>query len=84
MWEQESNSITITAPYQTARILVLAEDPDLGGLNPAEKLYDGNGMWVLQFATPPEARAAIGVLTARGITAEPDYFVTVAKPDAAE
>lgn len=76
-WEQETATVTITAPYQTARIVVLTEELDVSALNAEQAISDGSGMWVLQFATPAQAKEALTALTAQGIKAEPDYYVAL-------
>lgn len=76
-WENETATVTITAPYQTARIIVLAEELDVSALNAEQAISDGCGMWVLQFATPAQAKEALATLTEQGITAEPDFYVTL-------
>ena len=70
--------------YRTARVLALTEgklNTELLGARRA--LYDGTGMWVLQFDTPAEAKTAVETLSAAGIDAEPDRHVTVAQPQSA-
>lgn len=74
-WESANSKITLTAPYQSARVLVLSDHPNLSGLTPESTLNDGNGLWVIQFSTPTEAKAAVEILQSRGITAEPDYYI---------
>lgn len=84
-WNQDTSTVTITAPYQTSRILVMAGDefaeelkPNqrLGGLGAEEPyLNDGTGMWILQFASPEKAKAALDLLEVYGYQAEPDYFL---------
>ena len=74
-WSAADSTITLTSPFQCARILVLGDSPDLSNLYPKTTITDGNGLWVLQFATPTEAREAVELLVARGITAEPDYYI---------
>lgn len=79
-WDDDSKTVTLTAPYQTARILAFADDLDVSGLNAQEVLHDGNGMWVIQFATPSGARSAVDFLAGQGITAEPDSYITLSDP----
>lgn len=74
-WSQETSQVTITAPYQTARILVWSKELDTGGLTPRAKLFDGNQLWVLQFDTPADASEAIQQLSAQGYDAEPDFYI---------
>lgn len=76
-WDQDAQTVILTAPYQTARILVFTDVLDVSGLNAREALYDENGMWVMQFATPSEAKSAIALLAGQGIAAEPDYFISL-------
>lgn len=75
-WDPETSVITLTAPYQTARLLVLAETLDTKDLGTQTVLSDGYGLWVLQFSTPAQAKEALQTLTQRGVDAEPDLYVT--------
>lgn len=79
---QDETTITITAPYQTGRVVVVLE-PDQtldrqlleqAGLKPEAAIHDGQGMWVLQFTTPAQARQAAELLAKQGLTAEPDLY----------
>lgn len=73
--KQEGDKITVTAPYQTGRILAWYEGQlDSEGLGAETVITDGTGLWVLQFTTPTQARLAAEALAARGITAEPDRY----------
>ncbi len=74
-WSAAESSITLTSPYQSARILVLDSSPDTRNLKPETTITDGDGLWVLQFSTPAEAKEAVEILNARGIAAEPDYYI---------
>ena len=74
-WEAATKTIRLTAPYQTARLIVLADQLDVLDLNAEAVISDGDEMWVLQFATPTQARNAAEVLEARGITVEPDLYI---------
>lgn len=74
-WDQETSTVTITAPYQTARVLVWSDSLDASELDADEVLYDGNNLWVLQFDTPAAATEAVEYLSDKGITAEPDTFI---------
>ncbi len=75
-WEQEASTVTITAPYQTARVLAWADgDLDVSGLDANTVLYDGENLWVLQFDTAAEAAAAVERLTDDGVMAEPDTYI---------
>lgn len=84
-FDDATSSVTITAPYQTSRILVMAGD-DLGEeLKPNQRLgglevegtplNDGTGMWILQFASPEKAKAGLALLEVNGYQAEPDYYL---------
>lgn len=82
-WEPESSSILLTAPYQTARVMVSAETLDLTQY-PAHTaaLNDGNGFWVLQFHTPGQARKSVQMLKEQGYMVQPDlYFPSEIMPD---
>lgn len=74
-WRADEQQIAITAPYQTARLLVAAEQLEFESLNPSAALYDGEGLWVLQFGTPDAARAAATALSDQGIPVEPDRYI---------
>lgn len=74
-WDQSTSTVTLTAPYQSARVLVLADSLDTGKLGAEKVIHDGDGMWVLQFASPAEAKDAVETLTGMGITAEPDLYI---------
>lgn len=76
-WDQETGTVTITAPYQTARVVALTDELDVSALDAEKAISDGSGMWVLQFATPTQAKEAFTALTEQGITAEPDLYVTM-------
>ena len=82
-WRDEANEVLISAPYQTARILAYAETLDSGSLNAVKALHS-EGLWVLQFNTPAEARAACLELENSGITVSPDYYVPVEEPPESE
>ena len=82
-WESEDARVTLTAPYQSARVLILSDHPNLNGLTPESTLNDGNGLWVIQFATPAEAKMAVELLQSRGIMAEPDYYIPPINDEAA-
>ena len=80
-WDQETAAITITAPYQTARILVHTDTLETDDLGAATVLTDGYGLWVIQFATPAQAKHAIQALSEQGIQAEPDLYITTGLAD---
>ena len=64
-------------PFRSARLIAFAEnelDPSL--FDTLACLYDGSGMWVIQFWTPGEARAAQQRLAGMGISSQPDVCVT--------
>lgn len=74
-WEQKTKTVTLTAPYQTSRIIALADETlEVGYLGAQTSLYDGSGMWVLQFNSPAEAKVGIALLKAESITVEPDTY----------
>lgn len=83
-WDGATNTVTITAPYQTARLLVMTSD-DLSSKveNAVTMLYDGSGMWVLQFSTPSEAKEAANVLRCEdaGYEPEPDIYALTGSAD---
>jgi len=70
-----SGTVTLTAPYQSSRVLLMSDSVDVGSLRPVKTLNDGNGLCVLQFATPAEAKEAVEVLQSKGYNAEPDYYI---------
>lgn len=51
-WDQETSTVTISAPYQTARVLAWSDTLDAASLDPEKAIQDGSGLWVLQFSTP--------------------------------
>lgn len=87
-WDKETGEITITAPWQTSRILaILPENStvDMEALSTElgvqTVLTNQNGFWVLQFAAPDDARTAAAILEERGITASMDvYFPPMIEP----
>ncbi|MDE7243946.1 MAG: S8 family serine peptidase, partial [Oscillospiraceae bacterium] len=82
-WEETTQTIRLTAPYQTARLIVLADQLDTQELKPETVLSDGTGMWVLQFETPTQAREAAEALKAQGILVEPDLYIPPIDDEAA-
>ncbi len=79
-WDGAEKTITITAPYQTARLLVKTRSPEFesdwrkyAGVTAASN--DGYGMWVLQFASPAQAIAAEKALKEGGYRAMPDIWL---------
>ena len=50
------------------------ETLDISNLDAETILYDGSGLWVIQFSKPREAKEALSILLDKGITAEPDYY----------
>ena len=78
-WSDDQSSVTISAPYQTARILAWAKNLDTSGLN-ASKVIHGEKLWVMQFDTPAEAKAAHMKLEAKGVSAAPDFYTTEDEP----
>ncbi len=74
-WDGETQMIRLSAPYQTARLLVLADKLDTYGLETETVISDGTGLWVLQFSTPAQAKEAAGILETRGIVTEPDRYI---------
>lgn len=78
-WNDDATEATVSAPYQTARILAYADTLDSDSFNVEKVLHSGN-FWVLQFRTPGEAKAACLELETRGITASPDHYVPADEP----
>lgn len=70
-WEQETQTITLTRPYQTKRIVVYSENADT---TDAETVIVGNDMTVLQFETEEAARNSVALNENKGLIAEPDYI----------
>lgn len=82
-WDQKTSTVTLTAPYQSARVLVQADSLDTGKLGAEKVLHDGSGLWVLQFSNPTEAKNATETLKGMGVTAEPDLYIPpVIEPEA--
>lgn len=71
-WDGATSTVTLTAPYQTARVLALGSNVDTGGLGAKKVIQDGAGMWVLQFSNPSQAKQAVETLRSRGVTAVGD------------
>lgn len=71
-WDGATSTVTLTAPYQTARVLALGSNVDTGGLGAKKVIQDGAGMWVLQFDNPNQAKQAVETLRSRGVTAVGD------------
>ena len=75
-WDAATPQIVrLTAPYQCARLIVLADQLDTQGFDAETIISDGAGMWVLQFATPTQTKKAAEVLEAKGIVFEPDRYI---------
>ena len=73
-WDAEARSILITAPYQTSRVLVWSDtQPDTYGADPV--LYNGQSLWVLQYASPTQAKQACETLQAQGYLASGDLYL---------
>lgn len=81
-WEAATQTIRLTAPYQTARLIVLADQLDIRGLDLEMAISDGAGMWVLQFTSPAQAREAAETMGTQGIVVEPDRYIPPIKDDA--
>lgn len=80
-WDATTQTVRLTAPYQTARLIVLADQLDTRGLDAETVISDGDGMWVLQFASPTRAREAAEALDARGIVVEPDRCIPLIRDE---
>ena len=60
-------------PYGSARLMVFADgDLDTEMLDADTCLYDGSGMWVIQFESSEAAEAAAKRLASAGIESQPD------------
>ena len=80
-WDAERGCAVLSAPYQTARLLVLTYDLLFEeDLKPVALLNDGLGMWVVQYASPLQAVEAERMLktdgTYRRYPVVPDLFVS--------
>ncbi len=81
--QDEAGGVAIEAPYQTCRVIAQVEKGvsldekalEQNGLTPEALITDGDGMWVLQFSTPAQARQAVQLLKELGAEAEPDLYV---------
>lgn len=71
-WDGATSTVTLTAPYQTSRVLALGSNVDTSGLGAKKVIHDGAGMWVLQFDNPNQAKQAVETLRSRGVTAAGD------------
>ena len=77
-WNQEDSTVTLTAPYQNARLVVVADDElDTSGLGAETVLNDGTGIWILQFSSPSEAKAAMRMLRSKKYDVKPDYYLAL-------
>lgn len=74
-WENSTQTVRLTAPYQTARLLVWSDYLNTRELGAEKVITDGAGLWVLQFCTPSQAKEAAAALSAKGIVAEPDTYI---------
>ena len=74
-WIGETRTVRLTAPYQSGRLIVLADQLDTQGLDAETVISDGTGMWVLQFDSPAQAKTAAKLLESRGVVAEPDLYI---------
>ena len=81
--QDDAGGVAIEAPYQTCRVIAQVEKGvsldekalEQNGLTPEALITDGDGMWVLQFSTPAQARQAVQLLKELGAEAEPDLYV---------
>lgn len=80
-WDRATSTVTLTAPYQTSRVLAWADQLDTSTLGAEKVIHDGTGLWVLQFSSPSEAKDAAETLNGMGITAEPDCVIPFEEPD---
>lgn len=69
-WEQETQAITLTRPYQTKRVIVCSTDADTSN---AKDVIVGKDITVMQFDTEEAARESVILNESRGLIAEPDY-----------
>ena len=75
-WEGETSTVSLSAPYQTARVLVWNETHRaLDEPQASDILWDGGSLYVLQYDTPAQAREAAERLQSRGFQAQPDLYI---------
>ena len=69
-WDGQNQTIMMTRPYQTKRVIVHSENADTAN---ASAVIVGNEMTVLQFDTEEQARESVSANQVKGFVAEPDY-----------
>lgn len=69
-WDGTNQTIMLTRPYQTKRVVVHSENADTSN---ASDVINGNGMTVMQFDTEEQARESVIINENNGFIAEPDY-----------
>ncbi len=75
IWDGDSQTISLTRPYQSKRIIVYSEDADTSG---ASTVIVGEGMTVMQFDTEDDAKRCEEQNASKGLKSEPDYIYKAA------
>ena len=70
-WDGDNQTILLTRPYQTKRVIVHSENADTTN---ASAIVVGDGMTIMSFDTEQKARDNVAINTAKGYVAEPDYI----------
>lgn len=73
-WDGTDQTITLTRPYQTKRIIAHSENVNT---EDASAVVVGNDMTILQFDTEEQARQCAETNNENGIYAQPDYVYTL-------
>lgn len=69
-WDGTNQTIMLTRPYQTKRVVVHSENADTTN---ASVVIKGDDITIMQFDTETQARESVIANEAKGFTAEPDY-----------
>ena len=75
IWDGDSQTISLTRPYQSKRIIVYSEDADTSG---ASTVIVGESMTVMQFDTEDDAKRCEERNASKGLKSEPDYIYKAA------
>lgn len=70
-WDGENQTVYISRPFQTKRIIAMAEDVEVDN---AIDTISGQGITIMQFSSIADAKVAFKELNNSGIKTEPDYI----------